>query len=595
LLLHHHYRALRVLGQGGFGRTLLAVSYANRECNAKSDISGNGSDNDLGKILDNASDNVLDNPSQNSLCVIKQISHAKSQRFQQEVDALKQLGHHPQIPQLIDSFSEKDYFYLVQEWIPGSNLELELAEQGAFSEAQIWQLLDDILPVLNYVHHHHIIHRDLKPENIIRQVDRPLWLVDFGAAKQVNDLDRVQLGTSIGSPEYVAPEQAKGKAVFASDLYSLGVTCIHLLTELSPFELFDVVNNSWVWRSYVHHSVSNSLADILDRLLVSPLNQRFQSVDEVLATIAPLPSTSSTFKAATPLWHCVHTLVGHQASVQAIALSPDGHRLASGSEDKTVRFWELATRRSIATIQVHTQAITAIAFHPDGQRLASASDDKTICIIDGQTCQLIATLIGHQRAVKAIAFTKTALISGSWDKTIKVWNLDTHQVTQTLTGHRLQISAIALSPDGNWLASASYDRTILLWRVDHSWVRPTPKFVLKDHTWAVLSVAFSPDSRVLATGGDDKTIKLWNIETGTLIQTLPGHSWSVVALAFSSDGQALFSASSEGVVKRWQLDDSTEGFLLAIHADSLCAMVLTADSKMMITAGRDRTIQLHTA
>lgn len=265
MLLHQRYGGLQLLGQGGFGRTLLAIQ---------------------------TTSSSLNNQAEANPCVIKQILQpSESRRLETEVECLSQLGQHPQIPQLLDAFWEKDYFYLVQEWISGNNLEIELKTQGAFSEVQIWQLLHRLLPILQFIHQHQIIHRDIKPENIIRRSqDQQLCLVDFGAAKRVTSLDTVQVGTSIGSPEYVAPEQAKGKAVFASDLYSLGVTCIHLLTELSPFELFDVIHDRWNWHLYLHQPVSQSLIDVIDRLLMQPLNQRFRSTDEVLAAIASHPS-----------------------------------------------------------------------------------------------------------------------------------------------------------------------------------------------------------------------------------------------------------------------------------------------------------------
>ena len=123
--------------------------------------------------------------------------------------------------------------------------------------------------------------------------DNKLVLVDFGAAKAVTSLNRSVTGTMIGSAEYVAPEQMNGKAVNASDLYSLGVTCLYLLTGISPFDLFDVGEHEWVWRDYlVDNSVSNDLANILDKLVIFGTKRRYQSVQEVLGDL--------DFKGVTP-------------------------------------------------------------------------------------------------------------------------------------------------------------------------------------------------------------------------------------------------------------------------------------------------------
>ena len=190
------------------------------------------------------------------------------------------MGKHPQIPELLAYFIHDDQRqYLVQEYIAGQNLEQELKSQGNFNEAKIQQLLEDLLPVLDFIHQHQVIHRDIKPENIIRRErDNKLVIVDFGAAKAVTPLNRSVTGTSIGTEVYAAPEQNLGKAINASDLYSLGVTCLYLLTGVSPFELFDSGDHEWVWRQYlVNNSVNDNLGNILDKLVTFGTKKRYQS------------------------------------------------------------------------------------------------------------------------------------------------------------------------------------------------------------------------------------------------------------------------------------------------------------------------------
>jgi formylglycine-generating enzyme required for sulfatase activity len=265
LLLKDRYQALELIGQGGFGRTFLARD--------------------------------LDKPSQ-SFCVIKQFfptaqgtdNIAKAaQLFAKEAIHLEELGKHPQIPELFAYFvTEDQQEYLVQEYIAGKNLEDELKSQGVFDENKVKGLLIDILNILKFVHEHQVIHRDIKPENIIRRnSDQKLVLVDFGASKQVVSPTALNVtGTVIGSVQYWAPEQARGKPVFASDLYSLGVTCLYLLTQVDPFQLFDINENDWVWRDHLQDNlVSDQLAEILDRLVTIALKKRFASVDQVLAVL----------------------------------------------------------------------------------------------------------------------------------------------------------------------------------------------------------------------------------------------------------------------------------------------------------------------
>ncbi|HIK28001.1 MAG: serine/threonine-protein kinase [Oscillatoriaceae bacterium SKW80] len=272
LLLGERYRAIKPIGQGGFGRTFLAIDEYK--------------------------------PSQ-PRCVIKQFfpqtqgtSNAEkaAELFTREAQRLDELGKHPQIPELLAHFQQEGRQYLVQEFIDGQNLSQELASKGVFNEFQILQLLKDLLPVLQFVHSKQVIHRDIKPENIIRRsADGKIVLVDFGASKFASQTSLEKLGTVIGSVGFAAPEQITGKALAASDLYSLGVTCIYLMTNKSPLDLFDAERNIWGWRYYLQEPVSESFAHILDKLLQPALEQRYQSAAEVLQDLTALSSENSAY------------------------------------------------------------------------------------------------------------------------------------------------------------------------------------------------------------------------------------------------------------------------------------------------------------
>jgi len=267
LQIQERYRALKVIGQGGFGKTFLAQ--------------------DEGK------------PSQ-PRCVIKQfiyndpVTLREAQRlFEQEAVRLDDLGKHPQIPELLAHCEQNGRQYLVQEFIDGENLLQELNRAGRFNEAKIKELLLDLLPVLQFIHAGNVIHRDIKPENIIRRrSDGKLVLVDFGAAKMASKTALAKTGTTIGSPEYTAPEQARGKAVFASDIYGLGVTCIYLLTQVSPFDLFSDSEFQWVWRRFLNGiTVNDKLGRVLDKMLEQALVRRYQTIEDVLQDL-DLPKKS---------------------------------------------------------------------------------------------------------------------------------------------------------------------------------------------------------------------------------------------------------------------------------------------------------------
>ncbi|MEB3338223.1 MAG: serine/threonine-protein kinase [Leptolyngbyaceae bacterium] len=271
LLLKERYRPLNVIGQGGFGKTFLAID-----------------------------EHIPSQPR----CVIKQlvlqghsaqISRKAIELFEQEAVRLEQLGKHPQIPELYGHLEQKGKLYIIQEFIEGQTLAEEVQQQGAFTEHQIRSLLNHLLPVLQFIHQGQIIHRDIKPENIIRRKsDHRLVLVDFGAAKEVTQTALVKTGTSIGSVGYLAPEQAHGKAVFASDFFSLGATCISLLTQTEPCNLYDPLENRFVWKQKIIKPVGNELIQILDRMTHCLVKQRYQSASEVLQALNPQELRTST-------------------------------------------------------------------------------------------------------------------------------------------------------------------------------------------------------------------------------------------------------------------------------------------------------------
>lgn len=255
LILQGCYRPVRAIGAGGFGRTFLAedISQVNRP-----------------------------------KCVVKQLSerpdsagNGQAQRmFYQEAMRLQQLNEHPQIPKFLTHFEQDGYQYLVQQYIDGWTLKAEVERDGLFDEDKIWQVLMEISSILRFVHEQCIIHRDIKPCNIMRRREGgQLVLIDFGVAKLLKQGNLKRPVTLVGSPEYMAPEQAQGKVVNSSDLYSLGVTCMFLLTGRSPLELYSPANDYWYWREALPEGkhLSDRLGSVLDRLLQTPIDNRFPS------------------------------------------------------------------------------------------------------------------------------------------------------------------------------------------------------------------------------------------------------------------------------------------------------------------------------
>jgi len=300
-------------------------------------------------------------------------------------------------------------------------------------------------------------------------------------------------------------------------------------------------------------------------------------------------------------------LTGHKRQVFSVAFSPDGTILASGSEDRTIKLWDVKTGTEILTLTWHDKPISSVAFSPDGTILASGSWDGAIKLWDVKTGTEILTL-GHDKSISSVAFSPdgtilaaglgdytikqvklwnvktgteigtligdrggsvtsvvfspdgTILAAGSADHTIKLWNVKTGTQIGTLTGHDRYISSVAFSPDGTMLASGSWDHTIKLWDV-----KTGIKIRTTRHWNSVSSVTFSPDGTILvSSGSSNETINFWDVKTGTQIGTLTGHKGTTVySLEFNPDGTILASGSGnplsgKGAIRLWHLIDLQE-------------------------------------
>lgn len=273
-LLNNRYRVLHVLGEGGFGETFLAE------------------------------DTHL--PSKRR-CVIKQLKPAMllntpivQELFEREAAILEALGeNNPQIPRLFAYFAEAERFYLVQEHIDGQNLRQKLKKQGSFSEAEVKRLLISLLPVVAFIHNQRIIHRDIKPDNImLRTENQQPVLIDFGVVKEVmgtviNSQGNLTQTMVVGSPGYMSPEQAAGRPTFASDLFSLGLTAIQLLTNQDPQRMVDLRTGDIDWHPYAPQ-VSPTLKRILDRAISTQAAGRYLAAEEMLADMQKAEGVASS-------------------------------------------------------------------------------------------------------------------------------------------------------------------------------------------------------------------------------------------------------------------------------------------------------------
>ncbi|MBD2455292.1 CHASE2 domain-containing protein [Nostoc sp. FACHB-87] len=235
-------------------------------------------------------------------CVVKQLKPANTQAkslelarrlFHSEAETLEKLGNHPQIPQLLAYFEQDDEFYLVQEYVIGHSLIKELPSGQGLREAQVREIIKELLQILVFVHENGVIHRDIKPSNIMRRhTDNKLVLIDFGAVKEVSvpqleNSEQAPFTIGIGTRGYAPSEQCFGRPQYSSDIYAIGMIGIRALTGIAPHEMNRNENGEWQWRNQV--IVSDALAEILEKTVLDDVKQRYQSAAEVLAILDKLP------------------------------------------------------------------------------------------------------------------------------------------------------------------------------------------------------------------------------------------------------------------------------------------------------------------
>ena len=360
----------------------------------------------------------------------------------------------------------------------------------------------------------------------------------------------------------------------------------------------------------------------------------------------------------------LRTLKGHSKEVEGLAAMADGQRVISASRDRTLKIWDVETGRSLRTLATrttpnaipgHSDSVNAVAVTADGKRAVSASEDKTLKVWDLETGRVLHTIEGHSTGVSCVAVTADGkrAVSASEGNTLNVWNLENGRAPSALDeGHRAMpgfvrpsICGLAVAPDGRRAASAARDGTLKVWNLDTgralcelrtsilSWrgfcaaVTPDGKRAvfmgdawqskwtaghlgpgerlgfwdletgralswLEGHSGPVNGIAMTPDGGRAVSASWDKTLKIWDLGTGRLLGTLEGHSHNVEAVGVTPDGKWAVSASWDKTLKIWDLDTGPLLRTLEGHSAEVVGVAVTADGKRAVSASWDGTLKV---
>ena len=306
-------------------------------------------------------------------------------------------------------------------------------------------------------------------------------------------------------------------------------------------------------------------------------------------SITAQTAASAQAALAVPM-HIARPLIGHTGAVTTIAVSPNGHSVATGSTDGTVRLWNATTAGPLAAVR-HGSGVNAVAFNGAGRVLATAGADRRVRLWDANNHHLMGTLTGPA-AVNAVAFSHdgTLIATGNADGTTWIWNAGDHRLLGVLMGHEGAVHAVAFSPTGKTLATGADDNAARLW---NPFTYKTTA-ILSGHTGEVFTVAFSPDGKTLATGSADGTARLWDTLAGTNTAKaiLTGHSRDVRALAYAADGRTIVTASVDGTARLWSTATHQLLATLTGHTDEVLAAAMNPDGTSIVTGSSDGTARL---
>jgi WD40 repeat protein/serine/threonine protein kinase len=610
------YQLLAPLGQGGMGTVYLAYQ-----------------------------------PSAERLVALKALSHALDgpedfERFRREAQTLAAIEH-PHIVAVYGAGEHHGRPFYGMEYCPGGSLADRL-RRSHLHPLEAAALVKTLARAIHAAHQAGIVHRDLKPSNVLlsdadcesrlaesgsssetirgwRSEIRNPKLADFGLAKEVDATVQTQSGALLGTPQYMAPEQARGdvgQIGVATDVYGLGALLYECLTGRPPFcaatilqTVLEVIANDAPPPTRFEPGIPRGLETICLKCLNKAPALRYENAaalaDDLERFERGEPIRARRVSAAKRTWHglmrrpVAASLLA--ATMAAIAISLPLTRWALGERKGAV-----AAQRDIRLQAIRNRYERALSVEEEegssgvvvrlSECLRDAVQAEAFALEESIRRQLDAwssdfrrrpkIFAGHEKTVFAVDYNSdgTKILTGSEDGTAQIWNEQTGEPIGRPLRHADTVFAVAFSPDGRHVLTGSADGTAQRWLVATSEPDGPP---LK-HQDRVLAVAFSPDGTKILTASHDQTAKLWNASTGEPLHSLT-HPGIVRAVAFSPDGNTILTGCDDATARTWATATGTPLGWQVRHRDRVFAVAFSGDGKIVLTGSQDKTAQLWDA